>query len=99
MPADFVHGPAQNLAPRDPRLKEAWRAAAAAYRLECGKPHDLKHGNADACYKAAIAAFRAVMPDLSEREAMLETVQAISYASREHPKWLYALYRPRPRDR
>ncbi len=43
---------------------------------------------------AAVAALHAALRDLSEREAMLEAVEAVSYASREHPKWLYELYRP-----
>jgi integrase len=33
-----------------------------------------------------------------ENANWLETVDAISYASREHPRWLYALYRPEIRE-
>ena len=43
----------------------------------------------------AIAALHAAVPELSAREAMLEAVAAVSDASQTHPKWLYALHRPR----
>ena len=46
---------------------------------------------------AAIAAFKQAVPDISDREAMLKSVAAISYASQKHPEWLYALYKPVPR--
>jgi hypothetical protein len=32
-----------------------------------------------------------VVPDLSDREAMLEAVAAVHYASVHHSKWLYEL--------
>lgn len=48
---------------------------------------------------AAIAAFKQAVPEISDREAMLESVAAVSYASHVHPKWLYALYKPAPRKR
>lgn len=92
-------GPATPQLTRDPRLKDGWRAAAAAYRRVYGKPCDFGRGNDEKCIKAAIVALHAVVPELSEREAMLEAVAAVSYASQAHPKWLYALYKPEPRDR
>jgi len=85
------HAPAQPQAPRDPRLKDGWRAAAAAYRKAYGG------GCADEAYKAATAALHAVVPELSDREAMLETVAAVHYASVIAPNWLYALYLSMPR--
>jgi hypothetical protein len=47
---------------------------------------------------AAIAAFKKAVPDISGREAMLESVAAIHYASVIAPDWLYALYQPVPRN-
>jgi hypothetical protein len=46
---------------------------------------------------AATAALKEVVPDLDVREAMLEAVAAVHYASVVAPKWLYALYKPRTR--
>ena len=83
--------------PRDPRMTDAWWASAAAYRKAYGEHHDPHRGSAQEAYGAAIAALHKVVPDLSEREAMLEAVAEVSYASQMHPKWLYALHRPEPR--
>jgi len=89
------HGPAQLQTPRDPRLMDAWRAAAKAFRLAYGVPalsYDEKLARAD-------AALREAVPELSGREAMLETIAAIHYASVVAPDWLYALHQPAPRQR
>jgi hypothetical protein len=43
--------------------------------------------------------FKQAVPDISDREAMLESVAAIHYASVIAPDWLYALYQPAPRKR
>ena len=93
------HGPATPQITRDPRLKEGWRAAAAAYRLAYGEPSNLNRGHHHEAMTAAIAAFKQAVPDISDREAMLESVAAVSYASQTHPDWLYALYKPVPRKR
>jgi hypothetical protein len=82
-----------------PRLKEGWRAAAAAYRRAYGEPSNLDRGHHHEAKTAAIAAFKQAVPDISDREAMLESVAAVSYASQAHPDWLYALYKPAPRNR
>lgn len=89
------HGPATPQLTRDPRLKEGWRAAAAAYRRVYGEPREFGRGNDEKSIKAAIAALHAAVPELSEREAMLETVAAVSYASQTHPKWLYPMGKER----
>lgn len=94
------HGPAQLQAPRDPRLKDGWRAAAAAYRKAYGElPRNPHRGNAHEAMTAAIAALKEVVPDLSHHEGMLEAVAAVHYASVVAPKWLYAHYEPEPRAR
>jgi hypothetical protein len=93
------HGPATPQVARDPRLREGWRAAAAAYRREYGEPREFGHGNDVRCIRAAIEALHAVVPELSDGELMLEAVAAVSYASQAHPKWRYALYRPEPPGR
>jgi hypothetical protein len=93
------HGPAQPQLTRDPRLKEGWRAAAAAYRRAYGEPRDGMRGHAHECMTAAIAAFKEAVPGISDREAMLESIAAVSYASQMHSKWLYALYKPASRKR
>lgn len=94
------HGPATPETPRDPRLKNGWRAAAAAYRRVYGEPRVSPHrGCADEAFKAAIAALKEVLPDLSDHDAMLEAIAAVHYASWAHPKWLYALYKSEPRKR
>jgi hypothetical protein len=95
----MLHGPATPQITRDPRLKEGWRAAAAAYRLAYGVPSNLNHGHHHEAMTAAIAAFKRSVPDISDREAMLESIAAVSYASQVHPDWLYALYKPAPRKR
>jgi hypothetical protein len=69
------HGPATPQLTRDPRLKDGWRAAAAAYRRVYGEPREFWRGNDEKCIKAAIAALHAVVPELSDREAMLEAVR------------------------
>ncbi|CAA2141351.1 hypothetical protein [Hyphomicrobium sp. ghe19] len=91
------HAPAQPQALRDPRLKDGWRAAAAAYRRAYGEPCDPHHGLDQEAMAAAIAAFKNVVPDMSDREARLEAVAAVHYASWAHPEWLYALYESEPR--
>jgi hypothetical protein len=90
-----VHGPAQPQAPRDPRLKDGWRAAAKAFRKVYGD-RELYY---DQKIKVAIRALKEVVPELNDRDAMLETIAAIHYASAVAPKWLYALYQPEPRER
>ena len=94
--AQGSHGPAQPQTPRDPRLKEGWRAAAAAYRHAYGEPSDPNRGHADKCYDAAM---KEAVSGITDREAMLEAVAAVSYASQAHPRWLYALHKPAPRER
>ncbi|WP_156150764.1 hypothetical protein [Hyphomicrobium sp. 99] len=91
------HGPATPHLTRDPRLKEGWRAAAAAYRRVYGEPQEFGRGNADRAMAAALAALHATVPDLSDRDATLEAIAAVSFASRAHPEWLYALHRPAAR--
>lgn len=92
------HGPVQLRAPRDPRLKDGWRAAAVAFRRAYVElPHNPRRGNPHEAITAAIWALREVVANLSESEAMLEAVAAVHYASVIAPKWLYALYRPEPR--
>jgi hypothetical protein len=75
------HGPATAQITREPRLKVGWRAAAAAYRLAYGEPSNLNRGHAHEAMTAAIAAFKQAVLDISDREAMLESVAAISYAA------------------
>lgn len=92
--AAMSHGSAQPQITRDPRLLEGWRAAAAAYRRVYGEPRVSPHrGCADEACKAAIAALKDVLPDMTDREAMLEAIAAVHYASWAHPEWLYALYK------
>src|SRR4051794_29389146 len=85
------HGRATPLIIRDRRLKAGWRAAAAAYRRAYGEVRNRGRGPADEAYAAAVAAFKEAVPGISDEEARSETVEAISYASWAHPKWLYAL--------
>ncbi len=87
---------AQPTTPRDPRLVEGWRVAAV-YRKALGENYNPHRGCAQECFNAAEAAMKALLPELSDREAMLEAVAAVSYASQMHSEWLYALYRPAPR--
>jgi hypothetical protein len=94
------HGPAQPQAPRDPRLKDAWRASASAYRRVYGEPRvSIHRGCAHEATTAAIAAMKAAVPDISDRDVMLEAVAAVHYASWAHSEWLYALYEAEPRKR
>jgi hypothetical protein len=88
MSQQHPHGPATPQTPRDPRLKDGWRAAAAAYRKAYGEHSNPHRGCADECYDAAIAALKEVVPDIGDREAMLKAVAAIHYASVVAPKWL-----------
>jgi hypothetical protein len=78
---------------RDPKLKEGWRAAAAAYRRVLGEVRHPHRGCDEEAYAAAIEAFKEAVPGISHREATVETTDAISYASCAHPVWLYALYK------
>jgi hypothetical protein len=91
------HGSAQVRVPRDLRLKEGWRAAAAAYRKAYGEHTDPHRGPAHEAMTAASAALKEVVPELSDREVMLEAVAAVHYASVNHPKWLYGLWKSPPR--
>ncbi len=76
------------------------RAAAAPYRRVYGEPPvSIHRGCAHETTNAAIAAFKEVVPEISDREAMLEAVAAVHYARVVAPKWLYALYQPAPRQR
>ena len=93
--SQFTHGPAIPHAPRDPRLKDGWRAAAKAFRSVYGD-RDLYYAQK---IKVVIQALKEAVPELSDRDAMLETIAAIHYASVVAPKWLYALYEPEPRKR
>ena len=95
----MLHGPASPQITRDPTLKEGWRAAAAAYRLAYCEPSNLNRGHHHEAMTAAMAAFKQAVPDISDREAMLESVAAVHYASVIAPDWLYALYKPAPRKR
>lgn len=97
MSVNGSHGPAQVTAPRDPRLKDGWRAAAAAYRKTYGENTDPHRGAADMAYKAATAALKEAVPEISDGDAMRETVAAVHYASVHHADWLYALHKPRPK--
>jgi hypothetical protein len=98
--SQHTHGAATPELPSDSRLKDGWRAAAAAYRRIYGEPPVSPHrGCADEAMKAATAALKEVVPDLSDHDAMLQAVAAVYYASWAHPKWLYALYKPEPRKR
>ncbi|CAA2141396.1 hypothetical protein [Hyphomicrobium sp. ghe19] len=76
--------------PEDGRRRDAWRAAAKAYR---------EHYNegADGAYKAAEKAVLALLPDLNQEQASAVAVAAVSYASQYHADWLYALYERKPR--
>lgn len=89
------HGPAQKIAPRDPRLRDAWRAACLEYR-QCRR-----EGHHEAiCYHNARATLWRAVPELSYDRAAEETTLAISYASVVHPKWLWsrtASVPPRPK--
>jgi hypothetical protein len=60
---------------------------------------NLNRGHHHEAMTAAIAAFKKAVPDISDREAMLESVAAVSYASQVHPDRLYALYKQAPRNR
>src|SRR5690349_12070591 len=71
---------------RDPRLKEGWRAAAAAYRRTYGEVRNPHRGPADEAYAAAIKALKAALPGISHEEATRETIEAISYASSAHSR-------------
>ncbi len=71
---------------RDPKLKEGWRAAAAAYRQAYGEWSDPHRGGAEFAFKAATKALHAIVPDLSAHDAMLEAIAAVNYASVHHPK-------------
>jgi hypothetical protein len=53
---------------RDPRLKEGWRAAAAAYRRTYGEVRNPHRGPADEAYAAAIKALKAALPGISHEE-------------------------------
>ena len=92
------HGTATPTAPRDPRLKDGWRAAAAAYRQAYGEHSHPHRGPAHEAIGDAIEAMKKAVPGISDREAMLEAIAAVHYASWAHPKWLYALYRGRARN-
>ena len=64
--------------------KPAWRAACLAYREKRrAGVWELE------AHRAAVAALLAVSPRLTQQEASAGVVNAISYASTNHPKWLW----------
>jgi hypothetical protein len=69
--------------PPEQRLP-AWRAAVLAYRTtrQTGEDHH-------AAFDDALGALRKVLPDMPEREAVQEVIQAIAYAAREHTAWFW----------
>jgi hypothetical protein len=62
----------------------AWRAAVLAYRRnrQAGEDHH-------AAFDAALGALRQMLPEMPEREAVQEVIQAIAYAAREHTSWFW----------
>ena len=58
------------------------------------RPPKRNYGDRDLYYdqkiEVGIQAPKEVVPELSDRDAMLETITAIHYASVVAPKWLYA---------
>ena len=40
-------------------------------------------------HEAAVAAVQTVLPLLSWKEASVEAVNAVAYATREHPEWFW----------
>jgi hypothetical protein len=76
--------PGQPIPPKTSEMAASWRAACIAYRRvrEAGKLHD-------PAYHEAVAASREARPELTEREAAGQTVEAIYYAPYAHPEWLW----------
>lgn len=64
--------------PRE-QLLPGWRTAVLAYRAARQGGRD--HHAADA---EAIAAFRKVLPDMPEKEAVQQVIEAIAYAATYH---------------
>jgi hypothetical protein len=78
------HGPAQKTAPRDPRLRDAWRRACIVYR-QCLREGHYEHISAH----NARHALWLMVPELSYEQSAHEATQAISYCSVVNPKWLW----------
>jgi hypothetical protein len=76
--------------PTDPRVLEAWRAAAKAYRENI----NLTYGAASDAAKFAVLQ---AMPELTVKEATDMAIAAVAYASKYHSKWLYALHVSKPK--
>jgi hypothetical protein len=62
----------------------AWRAAVLAYQREYRATGEDRFARA-----AAFEAFREVLPEMPERQAKIETNQAIAYAAANHTKWFW----------
>jgi hypothetical protein len=60
--------------------------ACRSARLPAHAPGRHDHHAADA---EAVAAFRQVLPEMPEKEAVHEVILAIAYASREHTAWFW----------
>jgi hypothetical protein len=67
-----------------PECKPAWRAACLAYR-EQRQAGAMDHP----AYLAAVAALQAVWPGLTQKEACVETGNAIAFASTYHSAWFW----------
>jgi hypothetical protein len=77
-PGSFNRGP---ISPAE--IRPAWRAAVLAYRANMRvTKHDLPAS------RVALAAFRAVLPDMPEAEAERQAA-AIVYAAANHTKWFW----------
>jgi hypothetical protein len=61
--------------PRE-EIRPAWRAAVLAYRANM---RVMRHP--DPAYAAALAAFREVLPQMSEKEAKAEVMRAVAHAA------------------
>jgi hypothetical protein len=63
----------------------SWRTACLAYR------EVRRRGELDSpAFFAALDAFRALRPEVPEREARAETRRAICWAASEHTKWFWS---------
>ncbi len=69
--------------PRE-QLLPAWRAAVRGYRAArpVGQDH---HGAHD----KAVAAVRKLLPDVSEKEAAQEVIEAVAFAATYHAEWFW----------
>jgi hypothetical protein len=78
------HGPAHPTAPRDERLKQAWRVACVTYR-QCKR-----EGHLDSiCFHNARHRLWMLVRELGYWGAANEITQAIAFASWAHPEWLW----------